>query len=150
MRILGLGVLCLVALAVGLSYGSRILNSGVLRELREAPDGERAKKVMLLTLPSGKLIPVNYLRVDQRVYAGADFPWWRELRGDGGDVALLIRGETLRGRARAIRDDPEKRASIFSRLRPTAPKWSGTLVEVVLEASTTAEESAEERPDATP
>jgi len=109
-----------------------VMNRGVIRELREAPDGERAKKVMLITLPSGKQIPVNYLREDDVVYAGADFPWWRELRGEGGQVTVLIRGETLTGHARAVENDPDHRASVFSRLRPNAISWAGTLVEVRL------------------
>ena len=115
--------------------GSTIMNSRVERELREQPDGERARKVMLITLPSGKSIPVNYLREGQTVYAGADFPWWRELRGKGDRVEVLIRGETLSGHARAIEDDPARRASVFERLRPTALKWAGTLVVIELEGA---------------
>ena len=38
------------------------------------PQGERAKKVMLSTLPSGCTIPVNYLREADGVYAGSDGP----------------------------------------------------------------------------
>ncbi len=87
---------------------------------------------MLLTLPSGKRIPVNYLREDDVVYAAADFPWWRELR-DGGDVEVWIQGETLRGHGRAVRDDPTHRDAVFDRLRPTAPKVFGTLIEIRLE-----------------
>lgn len=146
MRMLGVGILCLFALFVGLSFGSRILNSGVLHELREDPAGERAQKVMLLTLPSGKEIPVNYLREGKTVYAGADFPWWRELRGEGGEVTVLIRGETLQGRGRAIQNQPEHRASVFRRLRPTAPMWTGTLVEIVLGGSAADGDGAREAP----
>ena len=68
-------------LAAGCFLARGALNSGVIRDLTENPNGERARVVMLLTLPSGKAIPVNYLREGQNVYAGADFPWWRELRG---------------------------------------------------------------------
>lgn len=135
MRVLGIVVLCLAALAVALPLGSRVLNSGIVRELREHPDGERARKVMLLTLPSGKRIPVNYLREGQTVYAGADFPWWRELRAEGAAVTVWIRGETLRGRGRAVEDDPARRATVFAKLRPTAPSWTGTMVVVELDAS---------------
>ena len=106
------------------------INPRVVRELREEPDGERARKVMLLTLPSGKAVPVNYLRDGRTVYAAADFPWWRELRGGGGPGSVLVRGETLRGHVRAVEDDPELRASVFARLRPTAPSWTGTLIVV--------------------
>ena len=87
---------------------------------------------MLLTLPSGKALPVNYLREGNWVYAGADCPWWRELRGAGGKVELLIQGEALKGHARAIQDDPTLRDTVFEKLRPTAPRWTGTLVAVQL------------------
>ncbi len=135
MRVLGIVVLCLAALGVALSLGSRVLNAGVARELREDPDGERARKVMLLTLPSGKRIPVNYLREGQTVYAGADFPWWRELRDAGAAVTVWIRGDTLQGHGRAVEDDAERRATVFAKLRPTAPSFTGTLQRVELEAT---------------
>ena len=109
------------------------MNPRVIRELREDPKGERAQKVMLLTLPSGKALPVNYLRDGATVYAAADFPWWRELRGEGGRGSVLIRGETLHGQIRVVEDDPELRESVFARLRPTAPRWMGTLVVIELD-----------------
>lgn len=131
--VIGLVVVAVLAIAAFVFVGCGVMNRGVIRELREEPDGERARKVMLLTLPSGKLIPVNYLREGAVVYAGADFPWWRELRGEGGPVSVLIRGETWQGRGRAVEDDPALRSSVFERLRPTAPSWTGTLVEIRLE-----------------
>ncbi len=103
-------------------------NARVVRELREDPHGERAKKVMLLTLPSGKELPVNYLRDGERVYCAADFPWWRELDDAPGRGSVLIQGETLYGTLRVVRDDPELRDAIFDRLRPTAPRFLGTMV----------------------
>jgi hypothetical protein len=109
------------------------MNPRVIRELREEPEGERAQKVMLLTLPSGKALPVNYLRDGATVYAAADFPWWRELRGEGGRGSVLIRGETFHGHVRVVEDDPELRESVFARLRPTAPRWMGTLVVIELD-----------------
>jgi len=135
MKYLAIAVVCVAAVATAafVFVGCGLMNRGVIRELREQPDGERARKVMLLTLPSGKLIPVDYLREGEVVYAGADFPWWRELRGDGGEVSVLIRGETRRGHGRAVKDDPALRSSVFERLRPTAPSWTGTLVEIQLE-----------------
>jgi hypothetical protein len=131
-------------LAIALAGGAALLvgsacvytwwtNARVIRELREEPQGERAQRVMLLTLPSGKAIPVNYLRDGDTVYAAADFPWWRELRGDGGRGSVLIRGETLHGHIRAVVDDPALRESVFARLRPTAPRWLGTLVVIELD-----------------
>ncbi len=112
------------------------MNDGVVRELHEEPDGERAKKVMLLTLPSGKALPVNYLREGDTVYAAADFPWWRELEGGGGAGTVLIRGETLSGQVRAVTDDEELRSSVFERLRPNALSFAGTLIVVDLDDST--------------
>ena len=122
-----------VVLLGGACVYSWWINPRVVRELREEPQGERAGKVMILTLPSGKEIPVNYLRDGQTVYAAADFPWWREVRGEGGRGSVFIRGETLPGRIRAVEDDPALRDSVFDRLRPTAPRFAGTLVVVELD-----------------
>ncbi len=123
----------LVLLVSGAFVYSWWTNPRVIRELREDPQGERAQKVMLLTLPSGKALPVNYLREGNTVYAAADFPWWRELRAEGGRGSVLIRGETLLGQIRVVENDPDLRESVFDRLRPTAPSWLGTLVVIELE-----------------
>ena len=84
-------------------------------------------------LPSGRTIPVNYLLEGDTVYAGADGPWWRELRGDGGRGSVFIRGEERAGTMRAVEDDPALRDEVFSRLRPTAPRFIGTLVVIDLD-----------------
>ena len=125
----GIGVL-VVGFAV---YQNGFANPRVIRELQDDPDGERAKKVMLLGLPSGKELPVNYLRDGRMVYCAADFPWWRELKDGGGRGTVLIRGEVLQGRVRAVLDDPTLRDSVFERLRPTAPRFLGTLVVIELD-----------------
>jgi hypothetical protein len=117
------------------AYMVRVANPGVEHELREDPDGERARKVMLITLPSGRTLPVNYLREGDTVYAAADGRWWHELRGQGAPVELLVRGKTFVGQARAIEDDPDYRSSVFDRLRPSAPKLFGTLVRIDLAPS---------------
>ena len=111
----------------------RFGNPRVERELAEEPDGERARKVMLLTLPSGRRIPVNYLRDEDRIYAGADGRWWKELVDGPVPVQLLVRGERLAGRGRAVLDDPAYRKEIFAKLRPTAIPGFGTLVEIRLD-----------------
>ena len=126
-------VAALTLVAAGAGVYSSWANARVMRELRDDPQGERAAKVMLLTLPSGKVLPVNHLRDGDTVYAAADFPWWRELRGGGGRGSVWIRGETLAGQVRAVEDDPTLRAEVFARLRPTAPSWTGTLVVVDLD-----------------
>jgi len=111
----------------------RFGNPRVERELAQDPDGARARKVMLLKLPSGRQIPVNYLREDGRIYAGADGRWWQELVDGPRPVELLVRGERLEGRARAVLDEPAYRKAIFARLRPTAIPGFGTLVEIRLD-----------------
>jgi hypothetical protein len=128
-------VALLVILAGYALFVTRVGNPRVVSELREDPDGARARRVMLITLPSGRIIPVNYLREDDRVYAAADGRWWKSLRGQGAPVELLVRGETLMGHARAIEDEPDHRSAIFDRLRPRAPKLFGTLIQIDLAAS---------------
>lgn len=126
-----IGLVVLVPLA-GWLYYTQLANPRVARELVADPDGERARKVMLLMLPSGREIPVNYLREGDKVFAGADGRWWRELEGGGGDVQVLVRGVAYPGRARAVRDDPEYTRRVFARLRPNAVEGFGTLIEVQL------------------
>ena len=134
MKWLGIVVAGVLVLAVGYGlYMTQWANPRVVRELREDPQGERAKKVMLLTLPSGRAIPVNYLRDGDKVYAAADGRWWRELRGGGGRGSVLIRGETLSGHVRAELEDAALRDSVFERLRPTAPRFFGTMVVIDLD-----------------
>jgi hypothetical protein len=109
------------------------INPRVARDLYDDPQGARAQKVMLLALPSGREIPVNYVRDGDTVYAAADGRWWRELRGGGGRGSVLIRGERLEGQVRAVEDDPELRDSVFERLRPSAPRVLGTLIAIELD-----------------
>lgn len=133
MKRVALVLLCALALGLAARGYARWANARVVRALRAEPQGERAGRVMLLTLPSGRALPVNYLREGDTVYAAADFPWWRELRGGGGRGSVLIRGETRTGHVRAVEDDPALRAAVFARLRPTAPRFAGTLVVIELD-----------------
>ncbi|MCR9094292.1 MAG: hypothetical protein NXI30_08750 [bacterium] len=126
-------VVLAVAMPVLMYVQGRLSNPGVEDEVRNDPSGERAQKVMLLTLPSGRTIPVNFLREDGRVYAGADGWWWKELRDGPHEVTVFVQGEELFGRARAVTDQPEYRKDVFTRLRPTALPGFGTLVEVLLD-----------------
>jgi len=114
--------LVLGLLALRVLYGL-IANPRVIEEITANPNGERAGIVMALTLPDGRTLPVNYRREDNHVYAGADGRWWRTLRDGNASVTVLIRGETLTGQARVVFDDPEFKAEVFSRLRPTVPSW---------------------------
>lgn len=139
MRILGFVVVGLVVLVLGFILHTRLVqNPRVLALLEREPQGERAGRVLVLSLPSGKTIPVNYwidpAEHDREVaYVASDFFWWRELRGEGGPVGLVVRDRRRTGHARAIEDDPSRRDRIFENLRPTAPKGFGVLVEIVLD-----------------
>lgn len=140
LRIILFAVALLFLLAAGYwIFATQIGNPRVAREIMENPTGERAARVMLLTLPGGRAIPVNYLREDDMVYAGADGTWWKELVGDGKPVTVLVQGETLSGEARVVLDDPEYVERIFARLRPNAVKGFGTLVEISVLSDASAE-----------
>ena len=116
-----------IVLALGLvgvlAYVNLIGNPRIVRELAANPQGERAGVVMLLRLPNGRTLPVNYLREGSRVFVGADGPWWRALGRAGVPVTVTIRGETLSGRARVVFDDPDYKREVFARLRPDVPRW---------------------------
>ena len=134
--------LILGLLALRVLYGA-IANPRVIEEITANPSGERAGIVMALTLPDGRTLPVNYRREDDNVYAGADGRWWRALREGNAPVRVLIRGETLTGRAHVVFEDPAFKADVFSRLRPTVPSWlpawlDAHLVVIELDVSGTA------------
>ena len=141
MRVALIVLATLTLLIVGYGvYVTSIGNSGVVAELKQNPMGERAERAMLLTFPDGKTIPVNYLREDNRVYAGADGAWWRAFDGEGAAVTLLIQGEALTGHATVELRDQKFIDDVFSRLRPTVPEWlpdwaNGKLVIVDLNVS---------------
>ena len=114
----------LVVLLLGMrAYYAVSVNAKVTQELRSDPQGERAERVMLLTFPDGKELPVNYLREGNQVFAGADGTWWRAFRDGDVPVQVLIKGEWLTGRARTVLGDPQYTQDVFARLRPTVPKW---------------------------
>jgi len=136
-----IGAAIMASLVAGyVAYVTMIGNPRVVTDLKEHPMGERAERAMLLTFPDGKTIPVNYLREDNRVYAGADGTWWRAFDGEGAAVTLLIQGEALTGHATVELQDQEFIDDVFSRLRPTVPDWlpdwaNGKLVIVDLKVS---------------
>ena len=132
------GVIFLIILALlffsYVTFMVFVTNPKVADELRAQPNGERASKVMLLTFTDGKTIPVNYLEESGKVFVGADGPCWREFAG-GSTVTMLIRGNSITGRARTVLDNDIYIADVFSRLRPTVPTWlpawlNGKLVEI--------------------
>ncbi len=142
---MGISLLILIIAA----FGYRTLtiddtNARVADEIRSNPDGDRARKTMLLTLQDGTMYPVNFLHEGDKVFMGIDGRWWREFVGAGQPVSMYIRGETLTGHAVAKLDDPAYTADIFSRLRPTAPAWlpdwlNGKLVVITLTRSDTSD-----------
>ncbi|MCH2187186.1 hypothetical protein MK280_15080 [Myxococcota bacterium] len=141
----GLGLFLLGAAYV--PYAIFVQNPQVTNELIENPGGDRAKRVMLITLPSGRRLPINYLFEDPFVYAAADGLWWRELEmkaGEGLPVILLIQGKTYRGSARAVRDEPHYTEEVFRRLRPKAIPGFGTLIEIRLDPAATIEAELEQ------
>ena len=120
-------------------YQIQIVNPRVSSELRDNPGGQRAQRVMLLTLPDASTIPVNYLREGDQVFVGADGSWWRTFPDSGAPVSMVILGEQLTGHARAVLDDPGFKTAVFSRLRPAVPKWlpdwlNGVLVVIDLDS----------------
>jgi len=137
MKRLGIAVAVVVGLALGLpllmSVHARMTNPDVAQEVRANPTGERAAKVMLLTLPSARMIPVDFLLEDGRVYAGADGRWWKELEGGPHTVKVFVLGESFAGRARAVLDDSTYTKDVFTRLRPDAVPGFGTLIEILLD-----------------
>ncbi len=140
MRVMiAVAVLLVLGVAGTALYVVHVFNPRVADEIRHDPQGVRARETMLLTLPGGRSIPVNYLREGDTVFAGADHSWWRAFADEGAATRVLIRGQSLRGHARAVRDDPVYRDAVFARLRPRAPGWlpewlKGTLVVITLDA----------------
>jgi hypothetical protein len=60
MRYVLVAIALVPVLAAGYAvYLARVVNPRVVRELHESPDGERARRVMLISLPSGRTLPVN-------------------------------------------------------------------------------------------
>jgi hypothetical protein len=101
-------------------YTNTVANPRVAEELKSEPDGPRAERAMLLTMPDGRELPVNYLREGNKVFAGSDGRWWRAFQGNGAAVTVLIKGQTMTGHARVELDDQDYIDDVFSRLRPAA------------------------------
>ena len=102
---------------------SETTNQRVERELRADPEGSTARRVMMVSLPDGRSLPVNYLREDELVFIGVDGFWWRQFTGEGQAVEMFIRGERVNGHAKAVLDQPDYVSEIFKRLRPKVPAW---------------------------
>jgi hypothetical protein len=98
-------------------------NQRVEKEIRDFPDGPTARRVMMVRLPDGRDLPVNYLVEGDIAFIGVDGFWWRQFKGDGKPVRMFIRGESLPGHATVILDRPDYVAEVFKRLRPKVPSW---------------------------
>ena len=138
-------VLAIVVVLIGLvgyvTLNRDNANAQVAEDIRANPDGERARRTMLLTLADGRMYPVNYLVEDNLVFMGIDGRWWREFTEDGAPVEMYIRGNTLTGHGRVVLDDQAYVDDVFARLRPTAPAWlpawlNGKLVVITLDEGT--------------
>ena len=124
-RVFWLGVLLFVFVVI-LTINfvpSETTNQRVERELRADPEGSTARRVMMVSLPDGRSLPVNYLREDELVFIGVDGFWWRQFTGEGQAVEMFIRGELVNGHAKAVLDRPDYVSEIFKRLRPKVPAW---------------------------
>ena len=134
--IAGIALLVLMAGYAFIARGDT--NARVAEEIRAHPDGERARKTMLVTLEDGRMFPVNYLEEGNLVYMGIDGRWWRDFRDPGATISMEIRGVSKRGRAMVVLDDQPYVDDVFSRLRPTVPAWlpdwlNGKLVVITLD-----------------
>ena len=119
-----LGILILfIALSGYVALTRDDANARVAEEIRTSPEGDRAQKTMLLTLADGRMYPVNFLHEGNLIYMGIDGLWWREFVDNEQLVKMFIRGESYRGYARTVLDDRRYKTDVFSRLRPSVPKW---------------------------
>ena len=138
-RVLTIVIVALASLVYGyLYYSKAVINPRVVKEITSNPEGERAGIVGLFTLPSGRKVPANYLREGNKVFFGVDGRWWRELTGSEKQLSVLLRGESLKGTARVVLNDPDYTRDVFARLRLKAPSWlpawlKGKLVVITLQ-----------------
>ncbi len=132
-------LLLLSILVMGyLFYARNVTNPAVMADIRNNPNGARAQRTMLITLPDGRELPVNYLQAGSEIFIGVDGRWWRDFVDPGARASIYIKGEIYQGHARAVLDKPAYTEQIFSRLRPTAPDWlpawlNGKLVVITLD-----------------
>ncbi len=119
-----------VLIVTAMYFGSTV-NGRVIEELRNDPQGVRAQRVMAISFPNGRTIPVNYLREGNTVFAGSDFGWWKSIDPAGSQVELLIQGETFSGRAEVSQDEGYT-YEVFERLRPDAPTWASRMMRAKL------------------
>jgi hypothetical protein len=123
MKAVVIGLVVAVVAAAGVYYRQA--------SVARAPQND----VMQIILESGQQFAVPYLVEDGIVWAAADAPWWKNLRGDGDGVTVVLDGETIYGRARAVENDEALRSRMLARLRPNVPASLDVLIEVKLAPS---------------
>ena len=93
---------------------NRVGNPGVRLLLRSPLHPLVSGRLALITVTGRKsgrsyTIPVSYRRTGDVVKIGVGWPgrkaWWRNLRGEGAPVTMLLRGEQRTGRAVAHGDE---------------------------------------------
>ena len=55
-------LIIVAALVATVAYFRWVINPQIIEALKTDPNSEEADKVLVLTLPSGRQLPVNYLR----------------------------------------------------------------------------------------
>lgn len=118
-----IGLTLSVAFTAYIAFMLLVMNPMVLTEIKTKPTSEMAGEALVLKFASGKEIPVNYLKEGNKVFVGADGPWWREFKDGPTPVSIIIKSESFNGLAVVVQDDPEYTEEVFLRLRPTAPEW---------------------------
>jgi len=92
---------------------NRVVNPGLKLILRSPLHRLASGRFALITYTGRKsgrqyTIPTFYRDEGDEVKIAVGWPerkvWWRNLRGDGGPVTLVVRGQELHGHAMATRD----------------------------------------------
>jgi F420H(2)-dependent quinone reductase len=100
--------------AVRFAMMNHVVNPVVRALLRSPFHGLASGRLLLITVTGRRsgdsfTIPTGYRRDGERVVISVGWPerkrWWRNLRGDGAPVGLLVAGERLSGRAVARGDE---------------------------------------------
>lgn len=126
-------------LALALLSSCAALNRSVIDELTSSPQGDRAQRLLLLTLSDGREIPLRYLQLQQDVYVGAGGRWWRQFQTPV-QTHMLLRGQRVLVTASAVLDDAALHRRVFGELRnpwlARLPRWLGGGVLVQLKPLT--------------
>jgi len=75
-----IGLALLVVFTAYITFMLFLMDPMVLNEIKAKPASEMASEAIALKFAAGKEIPVNYLKEGNKVFVGADGPWWREFK----------------------------------------------------------------------